>query len=117
MVWYVASTDDCITINETRLDTIYACQDRKDDEKAGVKSITLILHRYIRATLLIFASGLASAWLACGILTGAGAPYFLISVLGGGLLLARGSLQTDLDNPRSCLATVCAFIVSALLHA
>jgi len=86
-------------------DTIYACQDKKDDEKAGVKSITLVLHRYVRVTLLVFASGLASAWLACGILTGAGTPYFLITVTGGALLLARGSLGTDLDDPRSCLTT------------
>src|SRR5258708_5800027 len=97
-------------LDEACLDTIYACQDRKDDEKAGVKSITLVLHRYIRVTLLVFASGLASAWLACGILSGAGIPYFVITVAGGALLLLRGSLWTDLDDPRSCLATVCSFV-------
>lgn len=36
-------------------------------------------------------------------------------VADGALLLARGSLQSDLDDPRDCLATVCAFIVSNLL--
>ena len=92
---------------KTCLDTIYACQDKKDDEKAGIKSITLVLHRYVRVTLLVFASGLASAWLACGLLTGAGTPYFVITVTGGALFLARGSLATDLDDPRSCLRTVC----------
>ncbi|KAK2459955.1 hypothetical protein APHAL10511_008040 [Amanita phalloides] len=85
-------------------DTIYACQDKKDDEKAGVKSITLVLHRYIRATLLIFAWGVVSSWLASGLLSGAGITYFLISVAGGAALLLRGSLSTDLDDPRSCLA-------------
>ncbi|KAJ7286447.1 4-hydroxybenzoate polyprenyl transferase [Mycena rebaudengoi] len=68
-------------------DTIYGSQDKKDDIKAGVKSIVLLLQRHTWLALLIFS----------------GIPYFIVSVGGGALLLARDLWTTDLDNPKSCL--------------
>ncbi|PFH46558.1 hypothetical protein AMATHDRAFT_77612 [Amanita thiersii Skay4041] len=84
-------------------DSIYACQDKKDDVKAGVKSIVLFLQHYTRIALTLFATGLASSWYLCGLLSGSGLPYFVVSVLGGGMLLARDLFTVDLDNPKSCL--------------
>ncbi|KAJ7451704.1 4-hydroxybenzoate polyprenyl transferase [Mycena latifolia] len=87
-------------------DTIYGSQDKKDDIKAGVKSIVLLLHRYTWLALLAFSTSTVVCWIISGILNDNGFPYFTISVGGGALLLARDLWTTDLDNPKSCL---CAF--------
>ncbi|KAJ7078543.1 4-hydroxybenzoate polyprenyl transferase [Mycena belliarum] len=84
-------------------DTIYGSQDKKDDVKAGVKSIVLLLHRYTWSALLAFSLGTVMCWIISGIINGSGAPYFAISAGGGGLLLARDLLTMDLDDPKSCL--------------
>jgi len=84
-------------------DTIYACQDKKDDVKAGVKSITLILKNNVKIALCIFAVVLVSSWLICGVLTGCGMVYFLVTVIGGGFTLASDLFNVDLDDPKSCL--------------
>jgi len=84
-------------------DTIYACQDKKDDAKAGVKTITLILQNHVKIALFFFATSLVSSWLICGILTGSGMVYFFVTVVGGGLTLAYDLFGVDLDDPKSCL--------------
>ncbi|KAJ7493149.1 4-hydroxybenzoate polyprenyl transferase [Mycena galericulata] len=84
-------------------DTIYGSQDKKDDAKAGVGSIVLLLHRYTRFALLIFSTSIVACWIACGILNRNGLPYFTVSVGGGSLLLARDLWTVDLDDPKSCL--------------
>jgi len=87
-------------------DTIYACQDKNDDEKAGVKSIVLLLRQNVKVALAIFAIILVSSWAICGILSNGGAAYFVVGVGGGALLLGHDLLTVDLDDPKSCL---CAF--------
>ncbi|KAJ7251085.1 UbiA prenyltransferase [Mycena rebaudengoi] len=84
-------------------DTIYGCQDKKDDVKAGVKSIVLLLQKYTWLALFVFSSATTLCWLISGILNGCGLPYFAVSVLGGGLLLAQDLWSVDLDDPKSCL--------------
>ncbi|KAK6984824.1 4-hydroxybenzoate polyprenyl transferase [Favolaschia claudopus] len=84
-------------------DTIYGSQDKKDDVKAGVKSIVLLLQRYTWLALLIFSSATTTSWLICGLLNGSGTPYFVVSVAGGGFLLARDLFTVNLDDPKSCL--------------
>jgi len=84
-------------------DTIYACQDKKDDAKAGVKSITLLLENHVKTALFFFATWLVSSWLICGVLTGSGMVYFFVTVVGGGLTLAYDLIGVDLDDPKSCL--------------
>ena len=88
------------------LDTIYACQDKKDDAKAGVKSITLILQNRVKIALSVFATVLVSSWVICGVLTGCGMIYFLVTVVGGGFTLAYDLFSVDLDDPKSCLHAV-----------
>jgi len=94
----VAGRGQCGTIPYT------GARIKKDDVKAGVKSIVLILKQYTKTALLIFAAILASSWLLCGILSGSGLPYFVVSVGGGSLLLARDLWRINLDDPKSCLA-------------
>jgi 4-hydroxybenzoate polyprenyltransferase len=88
------------------LDTIYALQDKKDDAKAGVKSITLILQNKVKIALSFFAAVLVSSWLICGVLTGCGMVYFLVTVVGGGSILSYDLFSIDLDDPKSCLHAV-----------
>ena len=88
------------------LDTIYACQDKKDDAKAGVKSITLILQNNVKIALGFFAAVLVSSWLICGVLTGCGMVYFFVTVVGGGFILAYDLFNINLDDPKSCLRAV-----------
>ncbi|KAJ7208987.1 4-hydroxybenzoate polyprenyl transferase, partial [Mycena pura] len=84
-------------------DTIYASQDKKDDVKAGVKSIVLLLHQYTWLALAAFSTATVLCWLICGILNGSGILYFAVGVGGGALLLARDLWTVDLDDPKSCL--------------
>jgi len=87
-------------------DTIYGSQDKKDDVKAGVKSIVLLLDHYTRTALCLFATCIVSSWVICGILAGSSAPYFMVTVGGGGFLLLQDLLGVDLENPKSCLRAV-----------
>jgi 4-hydroxybenzoate polyprenyltransferase len=88
------------------LDTIYACQDKKDDAKAGVKSITLILQNHVKIALGFFATALVSSWFICGVLTGSGIVYFFVTIVGGGFTLAYDLFSADLEDPKSCLRAV-----------
>ncbi|KAK7458754.1 hypothetical protein VKT23_009756 [Stygiomarasmius scandens] len=84
-------------------DTIYGSQDKKDDVQAGVKSIVLLLDHYTRTALCLFATFIVSSWVICGILAGSSAPYFMVTVGGGGFLLLQDLLRVDLEDPKSCL--------------
>ena len=87
-------------------DTIYACQDKRDDVKAGVKSTAILFGAYIKPILTAFASALVvSLWVA-GQLNNMGIYYKAISVGGGALYLAIDMLTVDLDSPKSCWASV-----------
>uniref|UniRef100_P9WEI6 UbiA prenyltransferase claS n=1 Tax=Ampulloclitocybe clavipes TaxID=56467 RepID=CLAS_AMPCV len=83
-------------------DTIYACQDKKDDINAGVKSTALLFGSYIKPVLSLFGSIIVGSLLISGILNNQELPYFLVSVGGGGLHLATQLWQVDLDTPKSC---------------
>jgi UbiA prenyltransferase family len=87
-------------------DTIYACQDKRDDVKAGVKSTAILFGAYIKPILATFASALVvSLWVA-GQMNNMGIYYNAISVGGGALYLALDMLTVDLDSPKSCWASV-----------
>ncbi|EJD49781.1 4-hydroxybenzoate polyprenyl transferase [Auricularia subglabra TFB-10046 SS5] len=83
-------------------DTIYACQDMKDDKAAGVKSTALVLGDYIRPAMT-FLSGLFIACLAAaGILVNAGPLYYAIGVAGAALHITWQLATVDLEKPSSC---------------
>jgi len=86
-------------------DTIYACQDKKDDVKAGVKSTALLFGAYTKPILFLFGSLLVGSWLYCGIANGSHVCYFVSTVVGGAFLLLKQIWNVDLDTPKSCLET------------
>ena len=56
-------------------DTEYACQDRKDDVKAGVKSAALLFGAHVRTFLMFFAAIFVGTLIIGGILNEQTAPY------------------------------------------
>ncbi|KAL0957959.2 hypothetical protein HGRIS_000139 [Hohenbuehelia grisea] len=85
-------------------DTIYACQDKKDDKKAGVKSTALLFGDNIKAVLGTFAALVVGALYYAGKLNDQQLPYFLISVLGGAVHMGVELYTVDTDSPKSCWA-------------
>ncbi|KAG6872841.1 hypothetical protein C0995_006005 [Termitomyces sp. Mi166 len=83
-------------------DTIYACQDKRDDVKAGVKSIALLFGTWIRPILFGFAFTLVSSLFLAGVINNMGVYYYMISVLGGSVYLAHDTYTVDLDSPKAC---------------
>lgn len=115
MVWWVRDSDIARQVLPNFFlragsDTIYACQDKKDDVKAGVKSTALLFGAYTKPILFLFGSLLVGSWLYCGIANGSHVCYFVSTVVGGAFLLLKQMWHVDLDAPKSCLETVRLFI-------
>jgi len=83
-------------------DTIYGCQDRHDDVKAGVRSTSLLFGSYVRSILSIFAGVFVGALAYGGILNGQRTPYFIVTVGGTAAHLAWQLLTLDPDNAEDC---------------
>ncbi|KAI0043608.1 4-hydroxybenzoate polyprenyl transferase [Auriscalpium vulgare] len=84
-------------------DTIYACQDKRDDVKAGVKSTAILFGEHIRAVLSFFAALLIAAFAYAGYLNQQGLAFYAITVGAGGLHLVYQLASLDTDNVKSCL--------------
>ncbi|EMD35418.1 hypothetical protein CERSUDRAFT_53335 [Gelatoporia subvermispora B] len=82
VVWVFFLGTVCWTIV---YDTIYACQDRKDDVEAGVKSTALLFGDWIRPILMAFAAAFVACLIVAGIRNSQGAGYFVISCGGAAL--------------------------------
>nr|WGM49227.1 UbiA prenyltransferase [Boreostereum vibrans] len=83
-------------------DTIYACQDRRDDVKVGVKSTAILLGDYAGpvcfALSMMFVGMLAYA----GVLNSQSPYYFIISVGGTAAHIIYQYALVDLQVPTSC---------------
>ena len=83
-------------------DTIYACQDRRDDVKVGVKSTAVMLGDFVRpftfSCAVLFVSTLAYA----GILNEQTPYFFYVTIGGTSLHLIWQYATVDLDSPDSC---------------
>ncbi|KAF9484267.1 UbiA prenyltransferase [Pholiota conissans] len=83
-------------------DTIYACQDIKDDVKVGVRSTAILFGTWIRPLLvgcgLLFLVMLSVA----GLANTQGPAYFVISVGGTATHLIWQYMAVDLESPKSC---------------
>ena len=90
------------SIIQAKIDTVYACQDIKDDVKMGVRSTAILFGSWIRPLLvlcgLVFVTMLAIA----GYLNGQGPAYFLVSVGGTAIHLLWQYMTVDLNVPKSC---------------
>jgi 4-hydroxybenzoate polyprenyltransferase len=83
-------------------DTIYAHQDREDDDLIGLKSTAL---KFGRATKPWLAILYAVAWLAitaAGIMAHAGTAFMLLMLAAAGQLAWQVS-TLDIDDPENCL--------------
>ncbi|RDL35188.1 uncharacterized protein BP5553_07119 [Venustampulla echinocandica] len=85
-------------------DTIYACQDSKDDAKAGVKSMAVRFLPWMRPMLWGCAAVMVSLLVTCGIEAGFSEGYYLFMGCGGVTLSLTAMIGTvNLDDPASCL--------------
>ena len=83
-------------------DMIYAYQDLKDDEKAGVGSIALQWKAYGKVALAVLASIQIGSLVAAGYAISAGLGYFGWSCAGSALVSAVALARLDLRKPQSC---------------
>ena len=83
-------------------DTIYACQDIRDDMKVGVCSTAILFGTWIRPLLVGCGVTFLAMLAIAGYLNAQGPAYFSLSVGGTGIHLVWQYRTVDLANPRSC---------------
>ncbi|KAI0771362.1 UbiA prenyltransferase family [Irpex lacteus] len=83
-------------------DTIYGCQDRADDLKAGVKSTSVLFGPHTRTALALFAAIFMACLVTAGITNEQGPWYFFLSVGGAFCHLSWQLYTVDLDDPADC---------------
>ena len=84
------------------LDTVYACQDIKDDVKMGVRSTAILFGSWIRPLLVLCGLMFVTMLAIAGHLNGQGPAYFIVSVGGTVIHLLWQYMTVDLDKPKSC---------------
>lgn len=84
------------------LDTIYACQDMRDDIKVGVRSTAILFGRWICPLLAACAVGFIVMLSVAGWLNGQGIAYYAISVGLTSVHLVWQLMTVDLELPASC---------------
>ncbi|EMD31020.1 hypothetical protein CERSUDRAFT_163534 [Gelatoporia subvermispora B] len=89
----------CWTIH---YDTIYACQDRRDDVKAGVKSTAVRFGKHIRLFLSLFSAAFVGCIAYAGMLNSQGTMYYVISVVGTAMHLMWQLLAFDPESSKNC---------------
>lgn len=83
-------------------DTIYAHQDIKYDEEAGVKSMALRFKHYTKPLCSILSMAQVILLVLCGVWSGFGRAYFVGTVGGVALSLAYFIYDVNLLDPESC---------------
>lgn len=86
----------------TGYDTIYAHQDREDDDLIGLKSTALKFGRATKACLALLYSVAWLAMVAAGIMAHAGTA-FLLGMTAAAAQLAWQVVTLDIDDPDNCL--------------
>ncbi|KAH9911514.1 UbiA prenyltransferase family [Fomitopsis serialis] len=102
MNWYIVPVllggGVCWTIH---YDTIYACQDRRDDIKAGVRSTAVLFGDWTRLILACFSACFVICLALAGGINHQG-PLFFITVAGTAFHLAWQLIVVDLDDSSDC---------------
>ncbi|KAJ3716988.1 UbiA prenyltransferase family [Lentinula raphanica] len=83
-------------------DTIYACQDLKDDRRVGVKSTALLFGSYLSMILRLVAVVYISALAYIGYLNGQGAWFYGVSVIGSAIHMIWQLGTHDPINSTNC---------------
>jgi len=84
-------------------DTIYACQDRKDDVKAGVNSTAVLFGARMKELSSLFAAVFVASLFCAGVYNGQGSAYFLISVAGAFLHCSWQLISLNTNDQKDCL--------------
>ena len=92
-------------------DTIYACQDREDDKRVGIKSTAVLFGTRVRPILTAFAAAFAACLVLSGAMLGLGPAY---SLLACGGTLAHLGWQLWAWNDKSVRDSMLKFEVSVL---
>ncbi|KZT23197.1 UbiA prenyltransferase [Neolentinus lepideus HHB14362 ss-1] len=83
-------------------DTIYACQDRKDDIKAGVKSCAVLFGSWVKQILALFAAAFVGSLIYAGVESGQGWLYYLVAAGGCAAHFAWQLITLDPDDGKDC---------------
>lgn len=82
-------------------DTIYACQDRVDDQRAGIKSTALYLNKLLKPALYLFYTLAICFWAAAAYVTHADVVAYGLLLLAWAHLLWQVN-TVRLEEPESC---------------
>ncbi|KAI0318586.1 UbiA prenyltransferase family [Amylostereum chailletii] len=83
-------------------DTQYACQDRIDDPKAGVKSTALLFGHRVRVVLVGFSLVFIMCLVGAGVLNHQGYVYFVIACGGASVHFVWQLLTWRIEDPSDC---------------
>jgi len=84
-------------------DTIYACQDRKDDVKAGVKSTAVLFGSRVKEISVLFAVLFVAGLYYAGVYNHQGQLYYLVSVGGAALHCTWQLFSFNPEDHKDCL--------------
>lgn len=118
-IWYGEYMCKCLLVAQKltfTIDTIYACQDKKDDVNVGIKSTAVLFDQYTRQILALFGATILGCFAMAGYLSHLHWAYYAVTVVGALAHLVWQLKTVDLDNPKSCwkmvsLSTMSLFVV------
>ncbi len=84
--WWLFAATTCWAV---AYDTIYALQDREDDQRIGVKSSALLFGSAVPLAVGLFLAGMMGCLVAAGHWSGLGAGYYVMLTLIGGIFLQQ----------------------------
>jgi len=83
-------------------DTIYGCQDRKDDVKVGIHSTAVLFGNAVVPVTICFGLIMLGLLYASGVSNSHGPPYFVICIGGTSIFLLWKFMSLDVDSGLSC---------------
>lgn len=83
-------------------DTIYACQDKKDDAAAGIKSTALLFGDKIKPILALFGVIFVTSLALAGLTNNHGPAFWILAVFSSAIQIYYQLAKVNLDDPASC---------------
>lgn len=97
------------------LDTIYACQDKSDDIKIGVRSTAVLFGSFIRPVLALFGFTFVATLACTGYANAHGTAFYAVAVGGAAGHVLWQLITVDLNSPQSCRGKrTCLFAICYL---
>jgi len=86
-------------------DTIYGCQDKSDDVKAGIKSTAVLFGSGVKIYLAHFGAVFITCLALAGAYNNQDIGFYMVSVVGGAIHLVWQLRNVDTQVPASCWRT------------